>query len=84
MTDNIGAAKLRSYVERRARLDGEVDALKEDIKALDAEVSGDGYSKKAFNMAVRRYRMSEQKRQEAEQVQSDFYLYWGTLQGGEE
>lgn len=83
MSDNLASAKLRSYVERRARLDGEVDALKEDIKALDAEVASDGYSKKAFNLAVRRYRMSDQKRQEAEQVQSDFELYWGSIQGDE-
>lgn len=84
MSDNLASAKLRSYVERRARLDGEVDALKDDIKSLDAEVASDGYSKKAFNLAVRRYRMSDQKRQEAEQVQSDFELYWGSIQGDDE
>ena len=84
MSDNIGSAKLRAHIERRARLDGEVDALKEDIKSHETEVASDGYNKKAFNLAVRRFRMSEAKRQEAEQLQQDFDLYWGSLQGGEE
>ena len=84
MTDNLGSAKLKEYASRRVRLEEERDALNEDIAAINTEIKGEGYTVRAFNMAVKRLRMTPEKRQEAESVEADFFLYWDSISGGEE
>lgn len=84
MTDNIGSEKLRSFAQRRARLEDEKDALSEDISTINAEAKAEGYNLRAFNMAVKRYRMTPEKRAEAEQLQMEFELYVGSIMGFED
>lgn len=73
--------RLKDFAERRLRLDGEIDALKEDVDTINAEVKAEGYTLRAFNLAVKRLRMTPEKRQEAEQLDADFFLYWDNLNG---
>jgi len=85
MTDNLGSAKLKEYASRRVRLEEERDALNEDISTINAEIKAEGYTIRAFNLAVKRLRMTPEKRQEAESVEADFFLYWDALSpGGDE
>lgn len=84
MTDNIGAKKLRAYAERVARLEDEKDALAADISEIRAELKAEGYSTKAFNAALKKYRMTPEKREEAEQLELEIETYWRAIQGGEE
>lgn len=72
-------SKLKAYAERRVRLEEERDALGEDISSINAEVKNDGYTLRAFNLAVKRLRMTPEKRHEAEQLDMDFDLYWSAL-----
>jgi len=76
--------KLRDFAERRLRLDGEIDALKEDVSTINAEVKAEGFTIRAFNQVVKRLRMTPEKRQEAEQLDMDFDLYWSSLSGGDD
>lgn len=73
--------RLKDFAERRIRIDGEIDALKEDVSNINAEVKAEGYTLRAFNLAVKRLRMTPEKRQEAEQLDLDFDLYWQNLTG---
>ena len=68
MSDNIGTAALKAFAERRIRLEDEKDALAEDISAVNAEAKSAGYSPRVFNAAVKRARMSPEKRAEAERM----------------
>ena len=76
--------KLREYAELRLRIDGEIDALKEHVASINAEVKAEGYTVRAFNAAVKRLRMTPEKRQEAEQLDMDFDLYWSALHAGDD
>ena len=73
--------RLKDFAERRLRLDGEIDALKEDVATINQEVKSEGYTLAAFNLAVKRLRMTPEKRQAVEQVEMDFGMYWEVLMG---
>jgi len=83
-TDNIGSAALKAFAARRIRLEDEKDALAEDISAVNAEAKSAGYSPRVFNAAVKRARMSPEKRAEAEQFEMEFALYCDAIIGTEE
>ena len=83
-SDNVGAAKLRAYAERTANLLDEKDALMEDIRSVAGEVKSDGYSTRAFNAAVRKFRMTPEKREEADLFDMEVSTYWNAIAGSEE
>lgn len=62
----IAADKLRSFLERRERLDEEKRGIQQDIKELNAEVKGTGFDLKIFNEMVKLRRMDKADRQEQE------------------
>lgn len=49
----IAAADLRSYIERRERLEAEKAEAAEAIKELNAEVKAKGYRMKTFNEMIK-------------------------------
>jgi len=81
--DNVGKTKLRSYAERLTRLLDEQTALGEDIKAVRQEAASDGYNVKALNAAIKKVRMTPEKRAEQDQYEMELSLYCDTLLGVE-
>ena len=81
--DNIGASKLRAFAERLTRLLEEQAALGEDIRTVRQEAASDGYNVKALNAAIKKVRMTPEKRAEQDQYEMELSLYCDTLLGAE-
>jgi uncharacterized protein (UPF0335 family) len=80
-SDSIGDAaqnQLKSFVQRVERLEEEKAELSADIKEVYAEAKAMGYDTKVLRKVV-----SERKkdRQEREEQQALFELYWGAVEG---
>lgn len=82
--DNVGKTKLRSYAERLTRLLDEQTALGEDIRTVRQEAASDGYNVKALNAAIKKVRMTPEKRAEQDQYEMELSLYCDTLLGVDE
>lgn len=78
--DNIGASALKAFAERRVRLEEERDALSEDITAINGEVKSSGYTLKAFNAAIRKLRMTPEKRAQADLFEEETMLYLNAIE----
>ncbi|MDB5490340.1 MAG: hypothetical protein JWO78_189 [Micavibrio sp.] len=59
-------ARLRSFIERIERLEGEKSELAEDIKEVYGEAKAIGYDPKIMRKIVRMRKMDVEKRQEEE------------------
>lgn len=59
-------ARLRSFIERIERLEGEKSELAEDIKEIYGEAKANGYDPKIMRKIVRMRKMDVEKRQEEE------------------
>lgn len=59
-------ARLRSFIERVERLEGEKAELAEDIKEIYGEAKANGYDPKIMRKIVRMRKMDVEKRQEEE------------------
>ncbi|MDB5490266.1 MAG: hypothetical protein JWO78_115 [Micavibrio sp.] len=59
-------ARLRSFIERVERLEGEKSELAEDIKEIYGEAKANGYDPKIMRKIVRMRKMDVEKRQEEE------------------
>jgi len=66
MSDNVAADKLRQYIERVERLEGEKKGIADDVRDVYAEAKGDGYCPKTMRRIVRLRKMEPHDRQEAE------------------
>ena len=63
-TGGIAAAKLKSFVERIERLEGEKAELGADIREVYAEAKGTGFDPKIMRQVLRLRKMAEADRQE--------------------
>lgn len=59
-------ARLRSFIERVERLEGEKSELAEDIKEVYGEAKANGYDPKIMRKIVRMRKMDVEKRREEE------------------
>ena len=73
-THSDTAGKLTSYVERLERLLDEIDALKDSLKDLKAEIKSDGFNVKAVERVVAFRRNKGAADKEAEFI-NDVLLY---------
>ncbi len=62
----IGAARLKSFVERIERLEEEKAALAADIREVYAEAKGNGFDTKVMRQVIRLRKMDSGDRQEQE------------------
>ncbi len=68
MSDLIQADKLRSFIERIERLEGEKKGISDDIKDVYGEVKSQGYDTKIVRQIVRLRKMEKDARDEADML----------------
>jgi uncharacterized protein (UPF0335 family) len=68
MSDLIQAEKLRSFIERIERLEGEKRGISDDIKDVYGEVKSQGYDSKIVRQIVRLRKMEKDVRDEADML----------------
>jgi len=71
MADGSGAiapAKLKSFIERIERLEGEKAELAEDIREVYAEAKGEGFDTKIMRQVIRLRKLEVQERREQEEL----------------
>ena len=68
MSDLIQADKLRSFIERIERLEGEKRGISDDIKDIYGEVKSQGYDSKIVRQIVRLRKMEKDARDEADML----------------
>jgi uncharacterized protein (UPF0335 family) len=71
MADGSGAiapAKLKSFIERIERLEGEKAELAEDIREVYAEAKGEGFDTKIMRQVIRLRKLEIQERREQEEL----------------
>ncbi len=62
----VAADRLRSFIERVERLEGDKAAIMNDIKEVFAEAKGEGYDVKTLRQVIRLRKMDRADRQEME------------------
>lgn len=70
-------ARLRSFIERVERLEGEKSELAEDIKEVYGEAKANGYDVKIMRKIVRMRKMDVDKRREEESLIAVYKLAVG-------
>jgi uncharacterized protein (UPF0335 family) len=73
MTDNVGAERLASFIERLEKLDEEKRVIAEDMKDVLTEAKSAGYDPAALRSILKMRREDAQKRREREEM-LDVYL----------
>jgi uncharacterized protein (UPF0335 family) len=71
MADGSGAitpAKLKSFIERIERLEGEKAELAEDIREVYAEAKGEGFDTKIMRAVIRLRKLEVQERREQDEL----------------
>jgi uncharacterized protein (UPF0335 family) len=68
MSDLIQTEKLRSFIERIERLEGEKRGISDDIKDVYGEVKSQGYDSKIVRQIVRLHKMEKDARDEADML----------------
>jgi uncharacterized protein (UPF0335 family) len=71
MADGSGAiapAKLKSFIERIERLEGEKAELAEDIREVYAEAKSEGFDTKIMRQVIRLRKLEVQERREQEEL----------------
>ena len=68
MSDEIAAERLISFLERVERLEDEKKDINDQVKEVKAEVKGEGFDMKAFNVLLRLRRKSDVEREEEETI----------------
>ncbi len=64
----VAGQRLRSFIERVELLEGEKEALMEDIKEVYAEAKGVGFDAKTMRKIVALRKMDTEKRREADEI----------------
>ena len=67
-TSSIAAAKLRSFVERIAKLEFEKSELAADIREVYAEAKGNGFDTKIMRQIIKLRKMEEPDRREQDEL----------------
>jgi uncharacterized protein (UPF0335 family) len=65
--------QIRAYIERVEMMNGEIDALKEDVSAIYSEAKGNGYDAAILRKIVALRKKDPKKRREEEAVM-ELYL----------
>lgn len=66
-SDQVGAARLRSFIERIERLEEEKAGIAADIKDIYSEAKGTGYDTKAMRKLISLRKLEiEQRREQSE------------------
>lgn len=68
VTGDIAAKKLRSFVEKIERLEGEKADLSADIREVYAEAKGNGFDTKIMRQVLKLKKMEEPDRKELDEV----------------
>lgn len=68
MSENVNNAELLSFVERIERIDEQINALKEDRKAVLSEAKETGFIPKAINHVIKERRKAEADREEERSI----------------
>jgi uncharacterized protein (UPF0335 family) len=84
MSDNVGKQQIKAFAERLSRMEEEKDALVSDISEIKAEAKANGFTVRALVAAVKKFRMTPEKREQAEQLELEIGLYYDAIQGSEE
>jgi uncharacterized protein (UPF0335 family) len=74
MTDNVGAERLASFIERLEKLDEEKRVIAEDMRDVLTEAKSAGYDPAALRSILKMRREDAQKRREREET-LDVYLH---------
>jgi len=64
----VSGKRLKSFIDRLERMNEEMEATKEDIKEIYAELKGTGFDVKTVRTLVKLRKMDAEKRQEAQQL----------------
>ena len=67
-TGGIAAAKLKSFVERIERLEGERSELGADIREVYAEAKGNGFDTKIMRQVIKLRKIEEPDRKEQDEL----------------
>jgi len=67
-TGGIAATKLKSFVERIERLEGERAELGADIREVYSEAKGNGFDTKIMRQVIRLRKMEEPDRKEQDEL----------------
>ncbi len=67
-TGGIAATKLKSFVERIERLEGEKAELGADIREVYAEAKGNGFDTKIMRQVIRLRKLEEPDRKEQDEL----------------
>ena len=67
-TGGIAATKLKSFVERIERLEGEKAELGADIREVYSEAKGNGFDTKIMRQVIRLRKMEEPDRKEQDEL----------------
>jgi uncharacterized protein (UPF0335 family) len=67
-TSSIAAEKLKSFVERIERLEGEKTELAADIREVYAEAKGNGFDTKIMRQVIRLRKMEVADRREQDEL----------------
>lgn len=82
---NIGAGRLRSFIDRVLRLKEEQDTLAADIREVYAEAKGEGFDKTALGQVVAHLRKVDKRGADAvNEAETIFDMYLSAYQGGNE
>jgi uncharacterized protein (UPF0335 family) len=68
MSNEIAAERLKSFIERIERLEGEKSELAEDIKEIYMEAKGTGFDAKIIRKIVALRKKDAEKRQEEDHL----------------
>lgn len=77
----IAADRLRSFIERWERLQGEIEALKTDQKEVMAEAKGAGFDVKTIRQIIKLRKLSQSERDEQEALLDIYKAALGMLDG---
>lgn len=78
---NMGADRLRSFIDRIERLEEEKKALTADIREVYSEAKGEGFDVKVMREVVRLRKMDSGDRQEREAILDLYKQALGMLDG---
>ncbi len=79
--NSTASLRLRSYVERIERVLGEIDELRQDIKAIKAEAGSEGYDVKTINRLIKLRKLTPEERQEEDALLDLYKAALGMLDG---
>jgi uncharacterized protein (UPF0335 family) len=72
-SEEINSGHLKAFIERIERAEEELEAIKDDIKDIYAELAGTGFDKKIVKMIIKIRKQDKDKRKEEQEI-LDLYM----------